>query len=274
MPPEHSVQSNMIRRALPHPRKRLGQHFLTDKNIIRKIVDLADIQPHEVVLEIGPGRGSLTRALCQVATRVIAVEVDESLARYLKETYTDHSNLEVHCADALKFPYETLPQETVVVANLPYNISTPLLFRLFETRGRIPRMVLTLQLEVAKRLVAQTGTREYGVLSVLTQYFAHARLAFRIPNSCFHPSPEVMSAVVRLEKRPGDVEQRREEVQFVRTVKAAFSHRRKTLTNAMRDAGLSPPAIQLACTRAGIAGTRRAETLTLEEYRNLARAFE
>ena len=264
----------MTHTALPRPRKSLGQHFLIDKNIVRKIVDLADLQSGETVLEIGPGRGSLTGALCQVVTRVIAVEVDPALVNYLKGAFTHCPNLEVRGEDALKFPYETLPQKTVVVANLPYNISTPLLFRLFEAKGRILRMVLTLQLEVAKRLVAKTGTRDYGVLSVLTQYFAQARLAFPIPNSCFRPSPEVVSAVVRLDMRSDFAEAEGEAEGFVQTVRAAFGHRRKTLINSMRDAGLASAAIQLACGRAGIDGTRRAETLTLEEFQTLARALD
>jgi 16S rRNA (adenine1518-N6/adenine1519-N6)-dimethyltransferase len=253
----------------PPPRKRLGQHFLIDPNIIKKIISLADLQPEETVMEIGPGRGILTAALCQKVTKVLAIEMDERLVDYLTRAFAHISNLEVKHGDALKFPYATLPAGTVIVANLPYNISTPLLFQFLDARAHIRRMVLTLQLEVARRLVAPVGTRDYGVLSVLIQYLADARLAFQVPNSCFKPSPKVDSAVVRLDvKRGGSVEDR-EVTLFVQIVRAAFSHRRKILLNSMRDAGFPLHEIRLAFHRAEIDGTRRAETLTVQEFANL-----
>lgn len=257
----------------PPPRKRLGQHFLIDKNIVKKIIHLADLQPEETVLEIGPGRGILTAALCQKVSKVIAIEVDSRLSCYLSEIFGQTSNLEVKHGDALKFPYRTLPQGTVVVANLPYNISTPLLFQFLEARTRIKRMVLTLQYEVARRLVAQPGTREYGVLSVLIQYFADTRLAFQVSQSCFRPSPEVASAVVLFDMKSGCPFEAGEIDLFVRVVRAAFGHRRKILFNAMRDAGFSPATIESACERAKIDRRRRAETLTIPEFEILARAF-
>jgi 16S rRNA (adenine1518-N6/adenine1519-N6)-dimethyltransferase len=262
------------RPCLPPPRKRLGQHFLTDKNILRKIITLADLQPEETVLEIGPGLGSLTNLLCQFASRTIAVEIDSTLVDFLKQEYAHISTLEVIGQDALKFPYETLPKNTVIVANLPYNISTPLLFRLFEARDRITRMVLTLQLEVARRLVAGTGTREYGVLSVLTQNYANTRLAFQIPRACFRPPPDVTSAVVRLDVKINPHVPREENEWFVRTVRAAFAHRRKTLLNAMRDEGLEPSIVQQALNGVDIDGRRRAETLSLQEFRDLSLSLQ
>ena len=257
----------------PPPRKRLGQNFLIDHNIVKKIIDLADLQPGETVLEIGPGRGILTRPLCETVSRVIAIEVDSRLSRYLQELFPPMANLEIINDDALKFPYHTLPENTVIVANLPYNISTPLLFQFFAARPRVSRIVLMLQLEVARRLVARPGTREYGILSVLTQYFADVQLAFRVSRSCFRPSPEVGSAVVRLDMKPDDSFQNEAVDAFVRIVRAAFGHRRKTLFNAMRDAGFSSAQIESAFLQATIDGTRRAETLTIEEFETLSRSF-
>ena len=256
----------------PPPRKRLGQHFLTDPNIIKKIISLADLHPEEMVLEVGPGRGILTASLCPKVAKVVAVETDKRLVDYLSQAFAHFSNLEVLYGDALKFPYPTLPIGTVIVANLPYNISTPLLFQFLDARARISRMILTLQLEVAKRLVAPVGTRDYGILTVLIQYLADVRLAFKVPNSCFKPSPKVDSAVVRIDvKRGKSVEDSQGKV-FGQIVRAAFSHRRKILTNSLRDAGFSLDEIQLGLTRSDIDGQRRAETLTVQEFANLTHA--
>ncbi|WP_447970256.1 16S rRNA (adenine(1518)-N(6)/adenine(1519)-N(6))-dimethyltransferase RsmA [Nitrospira sp. M1] len=255
----------------PYPRKRFGQNFLVDQNIVKKIVARAAICPGETVLEIGPGRGALTRVLCQVASRVLTVEIDTELFRYLQDDLTSHTNLEMSLGDALAYPFETLPPDTVVVANLPYNISTPLLFKLFDARASIDRMILMVQLEVAKRLVGKTGTRDYGVLSVLAQYFADVELAFKVSRTCFRPRPDVESAIVELRLKPACEMDRPEDIQqFVRVVKAAFSHRRKTLLNAMRDAGMVSDVLKSVFERTGIHGGRRAETLTVQDFQRLA----
>jgi 16S rRNA (adenine1518-N6/adenine1519-N6)-dimethyltransferase len=200
---------------------------------------------------------------------VLAIEVDPKLGQYLRETMGEQGNLDLRIGDALEFPYHELPEGTVVVANLPYYISTPLLFRLFEERNRIDHMVLMLQTEVARRMVAQPGTNDYGILSVLTQYSASASLAFHVPLNCFRPRPEVGSSVVSLamHKTPKDAG---DEARFVRTVRAAFAHRRKTLANSLRDEGFAPDSIARALTQTGILSSRRAETLALEEFAALA----
>ena len=251
--------------ALPPPRKRLGQHFLIDPNIVRKIVAAAALTGQEAVLEIGPGPGILTAALLSTAPSVTAVEVDPKLGDYLRETLGHQTNLILRIGDALEFPYEELAVGTVVVANLPYYISTPLLFRLLEARHRIDRLVLMLQTEVARRLVAPPGTKDYGVLSVLTQHAADASLAFHVPLACFRPRPEVGSSVVSLvmRRRSADPDAER---RFVRTVRAAFAHRRKTLANSLRDEGFAPDVVARALAQADILPSRRAETLSLEEF--------
>ena len=257
----------------PTPNKRLGQNFLIDPNIVRKIVALAELSPNDHVLEIGPGRGILTEALCRTAGHVTAVEVDSRLHAYLETKQAELPNVELVCDDALAYPVESLPIGTVVVANLPYYISTPLLFRLLDQRGRFPRMVLMLQDEVADRLVAQPGGSDYGVLSVMAQYAADITKAFRVSAQCFRPRPDVASAVVRLRMKERTRLSRQEEVAFRAFVKAAFAHRRKTLVNSLRDEGYELHSVTETVQRLDIAPTRRAETFSVEEFLRLAFAL-
>lgn len=255
---------------LPPPNKRLGQHFLIDPNIVRKIVALAELSPSDRVLEIGPGRGILTEALCHVAGRVTAVEVDPRLHAYLESRQAELPNVELVCEDALAYPVESLPPGTVVVANLPYYISTPLLFRLLDQRGRFPRMVLMLQAEVADRLVAMAGGSDYGVLSVMAQYAADITKSFRVSAQCFRPRPEVASAVVLLRTKAQTRLNQQEEGAFRALVKAAFAHRRKTIVNSLRDEGYHQKHIVEALTQLDLSTTVRAEMLSLEHFVQLS----
>ena len=255
----------------PRPRKRLGQHFLIDPNITRKILKVAALRPEDVVFEIGPGRGALTQVLCERVSRVIAVELDRHLFEYLAQTCAQHDALELHHGDALEFPYETLPGGTVVIANLPYYMATPLLFRLLQERDRIDRMVLMLQREVAERMIAGPGSRDYGLLSVVTQYQTKPRKAFIVPASCFRPVPQVDSAVVcltgRTDRNPTDA---RFDAVFLKVVRGAFAHRRKTLINSYREEGWEEPLMRQALEQTRIDPRRRAETLTVQEFIALA----
>ena len=258
---------------LPPPNKRLGQNFLIDPNIVRKIVALADLDPNDSVLEIGPGRGILTEALCHAAGRVTAVEVDPRLHAYLETRRSTLPNVELVCDDALAYPVKTLPKGTVVVGNLPYYISTPLLFRLLDQRDRFPRMVLMLQNEVADRLVAEPGGPDYGVLSVMAQYAAEITKAFRVSAQCFRPRPEVGSAVVLLRAKELRELSPDEEPKFATLVKASFAHRCKTLVNSLKDEGYEPRPVDDTLQRLDIAPTRRAETLSVEDFIQLARSL-
>ncbi|MCX5721722.1 MAG: 16S rRNA (adenine(1518)-N(6)/adenine(1519)-N(6))-dimethyltransferase RsmA [Nitrospirae bacterium] len=258
---------------LPPPIKRLGQNFLIDPNIVRKIVALAELGPSDHVLEIGPGRGILTEALSQAAGHVTAIELDPRLHAYLETRQAELPNVELVCADALAYPVEQLPAGTIVVANLPYYISTPLLFRLLDQRGRFPRMVLMLQSEVADRLVAKPGGSDYGVLSVMAQYAADITKSFRVSAQCFRPRPEVVSAVVLLRAKEDRRLSQEAEVAFRALVKAAFAHRRKTLINSLRDEGYELTRITEALQRLEIVPTRRAETLSVEDFLRLAAVF-
>lgn len=255
--------------SFPPANKRLGQNFLIDPNIVRKIVATAELSPEDTVLEIGPGRGALTEALSHAGGRVVALEIDPHLHRLLQERQVDWPNVEFVAADALTYPLETVSTGAIVVANLPYYISTPLLFRLLEHRNRFPRMVLMLQNEVADRLVAKAGSADYGVLSVMAQYAADITKAFRVSAQCFRPRPEVDSAVVLLRTKKQTLPPQ-EESTFARLVKAAFAHRRKTLVNSLRDEGYQPQVVMTALADTGITATARAETLTLGQFMQLA----
>ena len=261
----------MSRSDPPPAIKRLGQNFLIDPNIVRKIVALAEVQPTDSVLEIGPGRGILTEALAHAAGRVAAVEIDPRLHGYLTDRQADWPNVILVLADALAYPLEQLPVGTIVVANLPYYISTPLLFRLLEHRDRFPRMVLMLQDEVADRLVAKPGNSDYGVLSVMAQYAADVTKAFKVSAQCFRPRPEVGSAVVLLRTRPQRELSAAEEPKFAALVKAAFAHRRKTLANSLRDEGYDPQPVMEAIEATGLSPAVRAEVLSVQQFMELSR---
>jgi 16S rRNA (adenine1518-N6/adenine1519-N6)-dimethyltransferase len=246
--------------------KRLGQNFLIDPNIVRKIVALAELTPTDTVLEIGPGRGILTDALCGVTGHVTAVEVDPRLYAYLTERQPQFGNLALILNDAMTYPVEQLSSGTIVVANLPYYLSTPLLFRLLDQRNRFPRMVLMLQNEVADRLVAKPGSSGYGVLSVMAQYAAEITKAFRVSAQCFRPRPEVGSAVVLLKTKHQRALNQEEEPKFAALVKAAFAHRRKTLINSLKDQGYDQKLVAAALEALALSPSLRAEILSIEQF--------
>jgi 16S rRNA (adenine1518-N6/adenine1519-N6)-dimethyltransferase len=257
----------------PYPRKRLGQHFLIDPNLLRKIVSLADIQPSDSVCEIGPGGGTLTGLLCQTAKQVLALEVDPRMVEFLKTELAGYPNLEVQEQDALRYSFEDLPEHTIIVANLPYNISTPIMFRLLEAQQKISRMVLTIQLEVAQRLVAKPSTKDYGVLSVMVQHLAEVKFGFKVSRKCFRPVPNVDSGVVRLDIRQDHQEKLEDLAQFQWTVRAAFGQRRKTIMNAFRSAGIPDECLSQVQQGTGISLSRRAEGLSVEELWHLSKAL-
>lgn len=255
----------------PSAIKRLGQNFLIDPNIVRKIVALAEIAPSDHVLEVGPGRGILTDALCTAAGRVTAIEVDPRLHAYLAERQAEFPNRTLVLEDALVYPLDNLPIGTIVVANLPYYISTPLLFRLLGHRDRFPRMVLMLQEEVADRLVAKPGSADYGVLSVMAQYAAEITKVFRVSAQCFRPRPEVGSAVVLLRTKQCRELSPEEEARFAALVKAAFAHRRKMLVNSLKDEGYDQRLVAEALESLGFLPTTRAEVLSVAQLVELSR---
>ncbi|BCA55689.1 Ribosomal RNA small subunit methyltransferase A [Nitrospira sp. KM1] len=263
----------MLPSDFPPANKRLGQNFLIDHNIVRKIVAAADIGQDSTVLEVGPGRGILTEALSAAAGRVVAVEIDPLLCQMLENRQAKWPNVEFICADALSYPLDQLPVGTIVVANLPYYVSTPLLFRLLDARRRFPRLVLMLQEEVVDRLVAKPGGSEYGVLSVMAQYAADIHKSFRVSAQCFRPRPEVGSAVVRLLVRERSGLTAEAEREFRLLVKAAFAHRRKTLINSLRDEGYLVSRATDVLNRLGFPLNARAETLSVSDFIALTGQF-
>ncbi|TAK02287.1 MAG: ribosomal RNA small subunit methyltransferase A [Candidatus Manganitrophaceae bacterium] len=253
----------------PRPRKSWGQNFLIDHNIQRKILDAAEVQPGERIVEIGPGRGILTKGLLERGAELLAVEIDPLLVAALRqEISSPHFNLIQE--DALHYPYHRIPSPYKVVANLPYYLSTPLLFRLLEERERISRMVLMLQREVAERLVSPVGGKNYGVLSVMVQLYAEVRIGFHVSRGCFRPRPDVDSSVIVLTPLPRPRVPVKDEALFGRIVRGAFGHRRKRLANALADAGFQRTAAEAALQKIGIDPARRGETLSLGEFALLA----
>ena len=269
------------------PSKARGQNFLIDANIARKIAEEAALETRDIVVEIGPGLGALTWELAQRAGWVIGVEIDRNLLQVLREILEGQSNVLLIEGDALKIDFDELVGKSLgmegrgrlpaykVVANLPYYITSPLLLHLLGSGFNIKRLVLMVQLEVAQRLVAGPGTKDYGALTVFAQYFADIQWVMRVPRKVFFPRPEVDSAVVRLDRRlfpPVDVGD--DEEFFFRVVRASFSKRRKILPNALKELVGDRGVVFKALDAAGIAPIRRGETLSLEEFASLSRCLK
>lgn len=245
---------------------RLGQNFLFDPSILRRIVEVSGIGPSDTVVEIGPGHGRLTRLLAERADKVIAIELDEELHSRAREEVEDCRNVTLVRGDALHYPYGRLGPFKVV-ANIPYYLTTQLLFTLLESGKGPISMTLTLQKEVAERIVAGPGTKAYGVLSIAVQYRAKTTMAFTIPAGAFRPVPKVDSAVIHVVLHDTPPLTLRDERLFWRVVRGAFSQRRKTVSNALK--ALFPD-IREHLVSLGIEPTRRPGTLSIEEFAALA----
>jgi 16S rRNA (adenine1518-N6/adenine1519-N6)-dimethyltransferase len=257
------------------PRKRWGQHFLIDRNILSKVVRTAGIEETDVVLEVGPGLGVLTLALAKEAKRVIAVEIDQKLVEILKEKVADCPNVEIIRKDIMEVDFNDLiergGQPLKVVANLPYQISTPLIFRFIEARSVFASLTLMLQKEVAERMTAVPGGKDYGPLSIFTQIVSDFSIRFLIKPSAFFPPPKVDSAVIHMVWKKGPMAEIEDIEWFKRVVRGSFGYRRKTLMNALKYSDLSLPEEGAErMKRNGIDPQRRPETLTIEEYVRLA----
>lgn len=259
------------------PLKRLGQSFLSDPNIIRKIIEVSDIRPDETVVEIGAGLGVMTALMAKRAEKVLALEIDRALIPVLREELKLQANVEILHADALKFDFRLHGRAAVkVVGNIPYSISSQILFRLLEARDHISSMVLMFQKEVAERLVATPGSKTYGILSVLVGVYTEPAIAFRVSPRCFYPRPKVESAVVRMAVREKSLVDVLDDAFLLAVVRAAFSKRRKTLLNNLKASsriGLGHEAILEVLHSLGIDPVRRGETLAPEDFARLSNAF-
>lgn len=270
------VTNYILRRFNLHADKKLGQNFLISKDVVRRIAAAAELAEGDAVLEIGPGIGTLTQALAETGADVTAVELDRRLLPVLDKTLEGYSNVRVINADVLELNVnEAMGGKTFkVAANLPYYITTPIIFALLEKKLPVERMVVMVQKEVAERMTAAPGGKEYGALSVAMQYYTEPELAFIVPPDCFIPRPSVDSAVVACKNRttpPVDV---CDEKLFFKVVKAAFSLRRKMLSNALKNMGITAQQAQEWLALAGIDPKRRGETLSLQDFANLTNTFE
>ncbi|MCH8206345.1 MAG: ribosomal RNA small subunit methyltransferase A [Chloroflexi bacterium] len=253
------------------PKKSLGQHFLVDMRVLSRISAAAEISPHDVVVEVGPGRGILTKHLAERASRVVAVELDEALASWLSGDLADRSNVEVVCADARELDLARLVRPDTpykVAANLPYYAALPILRRFLEAEHKPELMVVMVQREVARKIAAAPG--DMGLVSVAVQLYGRPRVVSYVPPGAFRPAPKVTSAILRIDVYPEPALDLDSEKRFFELVRAGFSARRKQLRNCLRDgltlSGESADAILLG---AGIDPTRRAQTLSIEEWGSL-----
>jgi 16S rRNA (adenine1518-N6/adenine1519-N6)-dimethyltransferase len=256
------------------PRKRLGQSFLSDMNITRKIVALAEPAGDETIVEIGAGLGFMTEELARKAGKVIALEIDPRLIAVLRDRFTGSDRVEIVVGDVMKYDFSTsCPAGKIkIVGNIPYPISTPILFRLLEFRRSISSMVLMFQKELADRITAPPGTKEYGIPSVIIARHASVTRELTVPSTCFYPEPSVASAVLKVVMHD-EPETPEEESRFVLTVRAAFARRRKTLWNNLRAAGFDEEMLVRVLQKIGIEGKRRAETLSVGEFSRLSAAL-
>ncbi len=262
-------------------KKRLGQNFLIDEGILNRIVEAADLSKDDIVIEIGPGMGTLTKKLAQEVKKVLAIEIDENLVKLLRETLKSYSNVEIIQADILKINLKKLPITSYrspvtkfkVVANLPYYITTPIIIHLLKAREILSNIVVMVQKEVGRRMVAKPRTKDYGALSLLVQYYTKPVIAIKVPRSAFLPEPEVDSCVVNLEVLEKPAVEVRDEELFFKVVRAAFEQRRKALKNALsrtRDLRLDKKKVLEILEKVDIKPLRRGETLSLEEFARLS----
>jgi len=252
-----------------HPRKRFGQHFLADTSIAERIVRLAQLTGHESVIEIGPGLGALTDSLVRGAARIWLIEIDSGLAERLRQRYAGQPHVTVVEADALNVDIATLLPaggRATVVGNLPYNIATPLIAELLKRHEHLNRMVFMVQREVAERLRAEPGTKEYSSLSVLTQFAARVTRGFVVGPAAFVPRPKVDSEVILIEPHEQPPVAVTDTASFTRLVQTVFRQRRKQLANSLKPLAREP---ESTLRRAGIDPKRRPETLSLAEFAHL-----
>ncbi|MGE4282553.1 MAG: 16S rRNA (adenine(1518)-N(6)/adenine(1519)-N(6))-dimethyltransferase RsmA [Clostridia bacterium] len=262
--------------------KNLGQNFLIDINVLDKIAEAAGIDKKTGVIEVGPGIGVLTQVLAEQAGKVVAIELDSHLIPILEETLVEYDNVQVINKDVLKVDIEAiiknelLDMDIKIIANLPYYITTPIIMNFLEKRLNIDSITVMIQKEVAERMVAEPGGKEYGALSVAVQYYTEPKIIMTVPPHCFMPQPKVDSVVIRLDLRNEPVVEIKSEKQFFNVVKAAFGQRRKTLVNALSNSGLfnmSKEQIREVLLNYGIGEAQRGETLTIMQFAEIANSI-
>lgn len=255
--------------------KKYGQNFLIDSNILKRIVAGAGITKEDVVLEIGPGIGTMTQYLAEAAKKVIAIEIDDKLIPILQDTLSGYDNVRVIHRDVLKVDLNALSQEEnggqpfKVVANLPYYITTPIIMGLFEQKVPVKSITVMVQKEVADRMQVGPGNKDYGALSLAVQYYAKPEIILEVSPGCFMPRPNVSSKVVHLTKHQTPPVEVKDEALMFSLIRAAFNQRRKTLVNGLKNAeqlSFSREEIEAALAKLGLSPAVRGETLTLEQF--------
>lgn len=258
--------------------KKFGQNFLIDGHVLDKIIAGAGVTKDDMVLEIGPGIGTMTQYLAEAAGKVVAVEIDRNLLPILQETLADYDNVKVIHADVLSLDLEKLVQEEnggrpiKVVANLPYYITTPIIMALFEQHVPLANMTVMVQKEVAARMKSGPGSKDYGALSLAVQYYAEPYIVANVPCNCFMPRPNVDSAVIRLTRYEEPPVQVKDEKMLFKIIRASFNQRRKTLQNGLNNSSelnFTKDQIAAAIAEAGFSPSVRGEALTLEQFAKL-----
>ncbi len=247
-----------------HPRKRFGQHFLRDQMVLQKIVGAIQPKPDDQLVEIGPGEGALTRYLLPLVEHLVVIEIDRDLIKALEQLFSSQRNLTIHEADALSFNFTeltTAPHKLRIVGNLPYNISTPLLFKLLTHLDAIKDMYFLLQKEVVERLTATVGSKHYGRLGVMTQYFCENTAVFDVDPQAFTPPPKVNSSLIRMIPLITRQQKAQDLTVLSKVVKQAFNYRRKTLTNSLK-----PLISQNQLVTLNIDPSCRAQELSVDDY--------
>ncbi len=265
--------------------KTLGQNFLNDDSVVKKIVAAAEIDVHTLILEIGPGIGSMTKEMASTSAGVVAVEIDKHLIAALKDNLSEFSNIAIINSDIMKVDIEAIINEykekynadrVKVVANLPYYITTPIIMKFLEEVKGIDSMVFMVQKEVAQRMVSKPGIKDYGALSVAVQFYSHPQIIFDVPPHCFIPQPEVHSTVIKLDILSEPPVKVNKELYF-KLVKASFGQRRKTLVNGLANAGIfnkSKEQIKQVIDSMGLNENVRGEVLSVEKFGELSNLME
>lgn len=259
--------------------KKFGQNFLIDTHVLDKIVSAAGVTKDDMVLEIGPGIGTMTQYLAEAAREVVAVEIDKNLIPILEETLSEYDNVTIINEDVLKVDIAALAREKnggkpiKVVANLPYYITTPIIMGLFESKVPLDNITIMVQKEVAERMQVGPGTKDYGALSLAVQFYAEPEIVANVPPNCFIPRPGVGSAVIRLKRYSEPPVKVKDEKKLFSLIRASFNQRRKTLVNGLTNApelGLTKEKVTEALEKLGLPGTIRGEALTLAQFAELS----
>lgn len=253
--------------------KSLGQNFLVDQSVPRDIVDGADVGPEDLVIEIGPGVGTLTAQLLKIAKRVVAIELDDTLIPILTEELGGYSNFSLIHNDALKVNFDEIigdEKSVKLVANLPYYVTTPIIVKLLKEKHKFKSLTIMIQKEVAERMNAEPGNKDYGALTLLVQYYCNTKIVRKVPPACFIPRPKVDSIVIRLDKLDEPKVKVDNEKLFFDIIRNSFNMRRKTLWNGVKNIGPAKEKLEEAFVKANVDPKRRGETLSIEEFAALA----